>query len=239
MSGWSLERVLSGMHDEVQTRLDRARASFGHPGTKGEATEGVWIELLNTYLPARYRAATCHVADSRDTFSDQIDIAVYDRQYSPLILSFGDQLVIPAESVYAVFEAKQAANATHVGYAKDKAATVRNLYRTSMPIPTASGIVSAREPPPIIAGLLTFESDWSPPVGETLLANLRDGDPARQLDIGCIAAHGAFWTNADGYEVRAGGRGATAFLLELIARLQASATVPMIDVRAYAAWLVR
>ena len=30
---------------------------------------------------------------------------------------------------------------------------------------------------------------------------------------------------------------ATAFLFELIARLQALATVPMIDIRAYAAWL--
>jgi len=33
------------------------------------------------------------------------------------------------------------------------------------------------------------------------------------------------------------GKAATAFLLELIARLQDSATVPMIDVRAYAKWL--
>jgi hypothetical protein len=32
---------------------------------------------------------------------------------------------------------------------------------------------------------------------------------------------------------------ATAFLLELIALLQSSATVPMIDVRAYAGWLSR
>jgi hypothetical protein len=33
-------------------------------------------------------------------------------------------------------------------------------------------------------------------------------------------------------------KAATAFLFELIARLQACATVPMIDIRAYAKWLV-
>ena len=33
------------------------------------------------------------------------------------------------------------------------------------------------------------------------------------------------------------GKPATAFLLELIALLQSSATIPMIDVRAYAKWL--
>jgi hypothetical protein len=40
-----------------------------------------------------------------------------------------------------------------------------------------------------------------------------------------------------GFVIDRGGKPATAFLLELIARLQASATVPMIDVRAYAKWL--
>jgi hypothetical protein len=33
------------------------------------------------------------------------------------------------------------------------------------------------------------------------------------------------------------GKPATAFLFELIARLQDIATVPMIDIRAYASWL--
>jgi hypothetical protein len=35
------------------------------------------------------------------------------------------------------------------------------------------------------------------------------------------------------------GKAAAAFLLELIARLQVSGTVPMIDVRAYTRWLAR
>jgi hypothetical protein len=36
-----------------------------------------------------------------------------------------------------------------------------------------------------------------------------------------------------------GGKPATAFLLELIARLQDLGTVPRLDVRAYAAWLAK
>ena len=39
------------------------------------------------------------------------------------------------------------------------------------------------------------------------------------------------------YTVTPQGKAATALLGELIARLQDSATVPMIDVRAYAKWL--
>ena len=69
-------------------------------------SEAVWLELLNSYLPTRYQAAKAVVVDSEGAFSDQIDVVVFDRQYSPFIFRFEGQTVIPAESVYAVFEAK-------------------------------------------------------------------------------------------------------------------------------------
>jgi hypothetical protein len=92
---------------------------------------------------------------------------------------------------------------------------------------------------PILGGILTFESDWKPPLGEPLLKALTDGDAASRLDIGCVAAHGIFCRANDQFVVVAERKPATAFLLELIARLQELATVPMIDVRAYARWLER
>jgi hypothetical protein len=67
--------------------------------------------LLDTYLPKRYQVATAHVVDSEGNFSDQIDVVVFDRQYSPFIFSYQGQTIIPAESVYGVFEAKQTLNA--------------------------------------------------------------------------------------------------------------------------------
>jgi hypothetical protein len=240
MNGWSLERVLAGFHKEVQSRLDRARETFAHPGTKGDASEAVWVDLFNKYLPERYRAGKCHVVDSRGAFSQQIDVAIFDRQYSPFVATVEGQHIIPAESVYAVFEAKQSANAGHVEYAQDKAATVRALHRTSLPIPSAGGELRAKAPQPIIAGLLTFESDWSPALGQPLMDALAAGTGDRLLDIGCVAAHGLFWCDKNGRHIATPGEtAATAFLFELIAELQTVATVPMIDVRAYAAWLKR
>jgi len=57
-------------------------------------------------------------------------------------------------------------------------------------------------------------------------------------DLGCIAAHGMFACDGAGcYIFTSKGKPATAFLFELIARLQSSATVSMIDIRAYALWL--
>ncbi len=73
----------------------------------------------------------------------------------------------------------------------------------------------------------------------SLLDALGTGSGDRRLDIGCVAAHGTFACDAAGCHVAtAHAKAATAFLLELIARLQSSATVPMIDVRAYAKWLM-
>ena len=46
-------------------------------------------------LAPRYQAATAHVVDSEGNFSDQIDVVVFDRQYSPFIFTFEGQKIIP------------------------------------------------------------------------------------------------------------------------------------------------
>ncbi len=238
MSAWSLPRLLAGLHDDIEHRLKTARQSFGHPGTKGDASEAVWLQLLQRYLPMRYQAETAHVVDSAGAFSEQIDVVVFDRQYSPFIFNFEGQVILPAESVYAVFEAKQAINAEYVAYAKKKVASVRRLHRTSLPIPHAGGTYPAKPLTRILGGLLTFESDWTPGLGPPLLDALAGDDAGGGLDLGCVAAHGMFGCDEAGcHTIVPQGKPATAFLLELIARLQSSATVPMIDVRAYAKWL--
>ena len=211
---------------------------MGHPGTKGDASEAVWLSLLTKYLPRRYRATKAFVVDSKGKFSQQMDVVIYDRQYSPFIFTFKKQKVVPAESVYAVFEAKQSISKEQTAYANKKIASVRKLHRTSVPIPTANGIVPAKKPEHIEGGLLTFDSDWNPPLGTALCKELEAGNANGRLDLGCVAAHGVYTRDAKGrYTIATEGKPATAFLFELIARLQAKATVPMIDIRAYAKWL--
>jgi hypothetical protein len=240
MSKWSLSDLLSGLHDEIEHRLAIARKSFAHPGTKGDASEGVWLEMLQTYLPKRYQAEKAHVVDSMGAFSDQIDVVIFDRQYSPFIFNFHGQVIIPAESVYAVFESKQEMDADQISYAHKKVTSVRRLHRTSLPIPYAGGTYPPKPLQHIFGGLLTLESRWTPALGQPLITALESGDELGRLDIGCIAAHGMFACDNSGcFVLKPEGKPATAFLFELIARLQSSATVPMIDIRAYAQWLAR
>ncbi len=239
MSEWSLSVLLASLHDDIQQRLTTARKVFAHSGTKGDASENVWLELLQNYLPQRYKADSGHVVDSEGNFSDQIDVIIFDRQYSPFIFKFEGQVIVPSESVYAVFEAKQEITATIVEYSQDKVRSVRRLKRTSLPIPHAGGVYPPKALPYILGGLLALESAWNPPLGEALMTALVSDDE-RRLDMGCVAAHGIFGFDAKNqYGITEKGKPATAFLMELISRLQESGTVPMIDIRAYAKWLAK
>jgi hypothetical protein len=241
MSEWSLSQLLSSLHEDIQQRLAIVRKSFNHPGTKGDASENVWISMLETYLPKRYQAAKAHVVDSVGNFSQQIDVVIFDRQYSPFIFTYENETIIPAESVYAVFEAKQTADAELVAYAQEKVASVRRLHRTSLPIPYAKGVYPAKPLIPILGGLLTFESEWSPALGASFEKALAANVGAGRLDIGCVASHGHFAYDqpAANYSFVNENKPATAFLFKLISQLQFSGTVPMIDVEAYGKWLTK
>jgi hypothetical protein len=150
---------------------------------------------------------------------------------------YAGQTVVPAESVYAVLEAKQAINLKCVREAQQKVASVRRLTRTSLPIPHAGGRFEPRKPPHILGGLLTLASEWTPPMGEPLREALVVDDEGSRLDIGCVAEDGFFVAEGSSASFVADGHHATAFLFRLISLLQAAATVPMIDIHAYGRWL--
>lgn len=232
----SLSDLLDHLHRQVEGELTTARGALVHPTDKGDASEAVWIELLTRYLPRRYAVNKAHIVDSEGNFSEQIDVVIHDRQYSPLVFTFKDALYISAESVYAVFEAKQVATSETVRYSQAKAASVRGLVRTSVSVPTVDGQRPPKEPTPILAGLLALSCPWSPPLGDTLKGYLDAERGNSVLDLGCIADAGVFYRAVDGsFSLEQTSRATTRFLFELIARLQDLGTVPMLDVRAYSA----
>jgi hypothetical protein len=186
----------------------------------GHATERHWLDLFDRYLPKRYRSAPAFVIDADGRRSRQIDIAIFDNLYSPPLFPHPSGLHLPAESVYAVFEVKPTFSRQWLRDAAEKAASVRALRRTSVPVIGRDRV----QPSPILAGLLATTSVWTP---ATFAANLLRSN---QLDIGCCLAHGAF----EGKTISSPNHSLIFFLLRLLDRLRAMGTAPAIDWSQYA-----
>ena len=85
-----LLELFTGLQDQMITRLTTNRSIISHPGEKGTATELCWGDLLRDYLPKRYQISKGFVVDSKGQISDQIDLIIYDRQYSPFLFNQDD-----------------------------------------------------------------------------------------------------------------------------------------------------
>lgn len=208
---------------------------LNHPVDKGDNSEENWIKWFDDYLPKRYKAAKATVVDSRGNISEQIDLALYDIQYSYLAFNQNGILYIPAESVYAVFEVKQDLNKAHMEYAGKKAESVRNLYRTSASIPYAGGVYPPKPLHRILAGILTTTTEWKEPFGNPFKKCLNEYTEKQQIDCGCVLQGGAFCFDYPTNNLRTSNQEESLvyFFLQLLILLQNMGTVPAIDLTEY------
>jgi hypothetical protein len=206
---------------------------FEHASTAGAATEQRWIKLLNSYLPQRYRAASAFIVDARGHRSRQIDIAVYDNFYSPLLFPHSSGLHLAAESVYAIFEVKQTLTRQLLGDAAVKAASVRALHRTSVSVIAAGRRRPALQLPPVLAGVLAFDSVWRGTISTNLPAVLRSLPAAERLDLGCVLNEAAFEHAGSRVHLSTPAESLIFLILRLMDRLRALGTAPAADLMAY------
>ena len=164
----------------------------GHGTTSGDTTENGWRQLLQSFLPNRYRVGTGFAVDHLGNVSLQNDVVIYDEQYSPMLWTNDHAVYIPIESVYAVLEVNPSLNLASFTAAREKAQAVRALAATSAPITHLTGKADVKQPITPLAGLLTQHCEWSPPFGEPFVKAMREADKLGQLDIGCSLAGGAW-----------------------------------------------
>jgi hypothetical protein len=235
-----LRQIFMGLQRQMEARLTFTRGTVHHPGAKGTASELEWIEMLATYLPKRYCADSAFVVDALGKLSDQIDIVIYDRQYSPFILRQNGVTYIPAECVYAVIEVKQSLTKANIAYAQRKAASVRRLKRTSIPIPHAGGVYDPRKPARILAGIVALDGTISR-AEVTRLANAKEKEV---LNFGCSLTGRTFFhlpdihpwdRNASPYKVEVAKEenSLVKFFMCVVIELQKVGTVPALDIAAY------
>lgn len=234
----TLKKIFHNLQKQMIQKLSSDREIIFHAPAKGTATELNWIDWLKKYLPNRYQVDQAFIIDSNGRFSEQIDLVIYDQQYSPFVFNQDGAIYIPAESVYAVFEIKQELNKFNFEYATDKIKSVRLLNRTSAPIVQASGrIDNPRKPFNIIGGILTLTTSWVDIFGEPFQNCIESTDDNSKIDMGCCLEKGSFIIKyeSESYSFETSSEDETLiyYFLKLLTKLQELGTVPALDINAY------
>lgn len=220
----------------LKMQLEMSNTSITHNGTMGDVNEKHFIEMIRKYLPDRYVVDTGIVIDSNGKTSDQIDVVIFDNQYTPTLLDQQNHRFIPAESVYAVFEVKPHIDKVYLEYAGEKAESVRTLHRTSVPISHAGGVYPEKSHFEIIAGIVATNISWADNFGSSFSSALSEMTDIQRIDCGLAVSGASFDTFNNDHSFTFGPpqNALVYFFFRLLQKLQSLGTVPAIDWNAYA-----
>src|SRR5690606_17815959 len=127
----TVQDLMLAKQEEMESALSANRRVMPHEGEKGAAAELRWRDMLSEYLPRRYSVRSGFVIDHDGGISGQLDVIIPDAQYSPFLFHAGTSCFVPAESIYAIFDAKQDLSKSSIEATGEKIASVRRLKRTS------------------------------------------------------------------------------------------------------------
>jgi hypothetical protein len=197
--------LFNGLQNQMVAQLNTNREFILHPGSKGDSLENVWIEWLRKYLPNRYCVDKAIIIDSNGSLSHQIDLVIYDQQYTPFVFTQNGIHYIPAEGVYAVFEVKpdlqgNVSDDNFFEYAGKKIESVRSLKRTSVKIINAGVEVPARPLTKIIGGILSSTNSYTHANNNTIEGHLKSLKNLQTIEMGCAVDYGSFYVNYTGTE---------------------------------------
>jgi hypothetical protein len=236
-----IRQALSLEAQVLTKKLEQSCQSITHNGVMGEVNEQHFIEVLRRYLPRRYGVSRGIVIDSRGATSDQIDIVIYDPQYTPTILDQQEHRYVLTEAVYAVLEVKPEINSETLQYAADKARSVQVLERTSTSIVHSDKSTPTRPKAlfPIVAGLVAINSGWKQGLhSSSFRQRLAAHSGAATLSLGLALQEQAFSMDYDTFDLDLNHGELTFsgdacclawFLFTLLKRLQDLGTCPAVD----------
>ncbi len=220
----NIQKLFAALDEEMRLKLSSKIDEIYHPTAKGDEAELNWIGLLRAYLPERYTIDSGFVVDHKGNISEQIDIIIYDRHFTPFIFRGENVVYIPAEGVYAVFEVKPHFDKKNYDYAVKKLKSVKGLKRTSASFAHILG-KDKKELFDVIGGILTKENKGK--------KCFNDINTTSELSIILSLDCGIKVINGDSIEKQDKEPVLAFFLLKLIEKLRALGTVPALEVDKY------
>lgn len=234
-----MRQLFMGFQESMRSELNTIRKNVQHAPTKGNGTESIWINFLSEYLPHRYSIAKAIIVDYLGNTSDEIDVVIYDCQYTPFVYKTDGIRYIPAESVYAVFETKQEINRSFLAYTSGKIESVRKLHRTTTHVIDKGEKNPAPKLFEILGGFLCLDNIWKKSISNekpflTYMGNLTGNTV---IDIGCVLNDKSFVYDKANIKTRisfsSNNETLIFFFLKLVQMLQHLGTVRPIDLDKY------
>lgn len=220
----NIEKLFNALDEEMRQKLSSKIDEIYHPTAKGNETELNWIGLLRNYLPERYSVDSGFVVDHEGNISEQIDIIIYDRHFTPFIFRGENVVYIPVEGIYAVFEVRPKLSKANYDYAVKKLNSVKELKRTSASFVHILGR-DKKELFDVIGGIMTKENG-----SQNVYENLKVGSELAIvlcLNCGIKVIGDKAIISQDKEPILA------FFLLKLIEKLRLLGSVPALEVDKY------
>ncbi len=219
-----IQKLFSALDEEMRLKLSSKIDQITHPTARGDESELNWIGLLRAYLPERYSVDSGFVVDHEGNLSEQIDIIIYDRHFTPFIFRGENTVFIPAEGVYGVLEVKPHFDQNNYDYAVKKLKSVQVLKRTSASFTHILG-KDKKELFDIVGGILTKENKSQKSFDDIKVGS--DLKIVLCLDCGIKVVGEETIELQDKEPILA------FFLLKLIEKLRALGSVPALEVDKY------
>jgi hypothetical protein len=120
------QRVLSQAERGLALHSEEA-GNFQHKGLRGNARATPLGSFLSAHLPDVFAVGKGEARDYQDNVTGELDLFIYDRSTAAPIQTTGDTLIIPAEALYAVIEAKSVLSQEEIDTCLKAAMKVRAL----------------------------------------------------------------------------------------------------------------
>ena len=136
--------VLADAGGEVLV-LSKKAGHFKHRGIRGDERAAALTHFLRKHLPDSLGVAKGEIIDYRDKRTGQLDVIVYDRQKAAPISAQDENLLLPCESLYAVFEVKTMITQDGLNKSFNAAQIVKSLepFKHTFTAPRTDGLPSS------------------------------------------------------------------------------------------------
>lgn len=130
-------KVITRAKEQLELNAKHAE-DFVHRGIRGDERAAGLARFLTDRIPSRFAIAKGEAIDYKDNRTGQLDLLIYDTHTSSPVARGEENLLIPAESLYAVIEVKTTLTQDELDMCYTHASKIRNLK------PFKAKFVSAR-----------------------------------------------------------------------------------------------